>query len=97
MSVGWSGMSAKQQKFPSKATSARYVEENSKRRHRLVKVVQKRTPERAAVDFSAIPEHQTDAMCRTVIGCLGRLFEIPEVRADYERWKRNRQQKGTTA
>ena len=79
------------------ATSAQHVEESRKRRRRHVKAVQRRTPEHVTADIDAMPEHQTDAMCRTVIGCLGRLFENPEIRADYERWKINRQQKGTTA
>ena len=55
-----------------------------------MKTVQRRTPEHVTADIAAIPEHQTDAMCRTVIGCLGRLFENPTVKADYERWKRER-------
>lgn len=61
-----------------------------------MKTVQERTPERVAVDFGAIPSHQSDAMCRTVLGCVSRLFENPEIKNDYERWKRSRQQKGTT-
>ena len=59
-----------------------------------MKVVQTRTPGAAAVDFGAIPSHQSDAMCRTLIGCVGRLFENPAVTADYKRWQQERQQKG---
>lgn len=51
-----------------------------------------RTPESVAVDFGAIPSHQTDAMCRTLIGCVNRFFEDPAVKADYERWQRERRQ-----
>lgn len=58
-----------------------------------MKVVQSRTPEVVAVDFEKIPPHQSDAMCRTLIGCVSRLFEDPAVQADYKRWKRKRQQK----
>lgn len=58
-----------------------------------MKVVQTRTPAAVVVDFAAIPSHQSDAMCRTLIGCVGRLFEDPAVRADYERWQKERQQK----
>ena len=47
-----------------------------------MKVVQTRTPGAAAVDFGAIPSHQSDAMCRTLIGCVGRLFENPAVTTD---------------
>ncbi len=59
-----------------------------------MKVVQTRTPGAVAVDFGAIPSHQSDAMCRTLIGCVGRLFENPAVMADYKRWQQERQQKG---
>ncbi len=58
-----------------------------------MKVVQTRTPEAVAVDFGAIPSHQSDAMSQTVIGCVGRLFENPAVIADYKRWQQERQQK----
>lgn len=58
-----------------------------------MKVVQTRTPTTVIVDVNAIPQHQTDAMCRTLIGCVNRIFEDPAVRADYERWQRERQQK----
>lgn len=55
-----------------------------------MKVVQNRTPENVTVDLAEIPPHQTDAMCRTLIGCIGRLFENPEIQADYKRWKQER-------
>lgn len=58
-----------------------------------MKEVQTRTPEGVAVDLAAIPSHQSDAMCRTLIGCVGRLFEDPAVVADYKRWKEERQRK----
>lgn len=59
-----------------------------------MKVVQARTPKAVAVDFGAIPSHQSDAMSRTLIGYVGRLFENPAVMADYKHWKQERQQKG---
>lgn len=59
-----------------------------------MKVVQTRTPETVAVDFGAIPSHQSDAMSRTLIGCVGRLFENPAIMADYKRWQQERKQKG---
>ena len=62
-----------------------------------MKVVQKRTPGAVAVDCGAIPSHQSDAMCRTLIGCVGRLFENPAVMADYKRWQQERQQKAKGA
>lgn len=50
-----------------------------------------REPNTASVDFAAIPSHQTDAMCRTVIGAIARLFEDPAVQADYQKWKKERE------
>ena len=43
--------------------------------------------------LAAMPEHQQDAMARTLIGCISRLFETPEIRSDYERWKNERYKK----
>lgn len=57
------------------------------------KVVQGRTQEVAVIDFNAIPSYQSDAMSRTLIGCVGRLFENPVVMDDYKRWQLERQQK----
>lgn len=58
-----------------------------------MKIVKTRKPETVAVDFDAIPSHQNDAMCRTLIGCVGRLFEDPAIQADYKCWQQERQQK----
>lgn len=60
-----------------------------------MKVVQTRTPDDVTVDISDMPTYQTDAMCRTLLGCVSRLFEDPAVKADYERWKMERE-KGVT-
>ena len=43
--------------------------------------------EASASTLAAMPEHERDAMARTLIGCISRLFENPDVKADYERWK----------
>ena len=43
-----------------------------------------------AVDFATIPEYTNDTMCRILIGCVSRLFENPDIRADYEQWKEKR-------
>ena len=40
--------------------------------------------------LAAMPEHLQDTMARTLIGCISRLFENPEIRSDYERWKKER-------
>lgn len=53
--------------------------------------------EATAVEIDAMPEHQQDAMARTLIGCISRLFEDPTVREDYERWKLSRQQGAASA
>ncbi len=58
-----------------------------------MKVVKSRTPEGVTADFAAIPLHETDAMCRTLIGCVSRLFENPAIKADYERWQQERRQR----
>lgn len=58
-----------------------------------MKAVKTRTPDRVAVNYAAIPSHQSDAMCRTLIGCVSRLFENPAVTADYKRWQQERQRK----
>ena len=58
-----------------------------------MKIVKTKKPGAVAVDFGAIPSHQSGAMCRTLIACVGRLFEDPAVQADYKRWQQERQQK----
>ena len=44
----------------------------------------------AGVEIAAMPEHQQDAMARTLIGCISRLFENPDIKKDYERWKKEK-------
>lgn len=34
-----------------------------------------------------IPEHETNAMCRAIVAGVKRLFEDPEIQADFEKWK----------
>lgn len=38
-----------------------------------------------------IPEHETRRMCSTIIAGVKRLFEDPEIKADFEKWKSARQ------
>ena len=38
-----------------------------------------------------IPEHDTRRMCSTIIEGCKRLFEDPEIKADFEKWKQARQ------
>ena len=42
------------------------------------------------VEPEAIPAHESDTMCRVVLGTVARIFEDPAVRADYEAWKARR-------
>lgn len=43
--------------------------------------------------LAAMPEHEQDAMARTLISSISRLFENPDVKADFERWKREKNKK----
>lgn len=58
-----------------------------------MKSVLTRTPKTVHINTDSIPAHQSDAMCRTLISCINRMFEDPAVQADFERWKKERQQK----
>lgn len=58
-----------------------------------MKSVLTRTPNTVHIDTDAIPAHQSDAMCRTLIGCINRMFEDPAVQAGFERWKKERQKR----
>ncbi len=60
---------------------------------RIKKMVKTRSPETVTVDIDAIPDYQSDNMCRELIGCVRRLFEDPEVAADYKRWQQERQRR----
>lgn len=62
-----------------------------------MKIVATRTPAAVSVDFDAIPAHESDAICRTLIGCVSRLFEDPAIQADYNRWQQERRQKSKGA
>lgn len=43
------------------------------------------------IDPDRIPDHETKAMCRAIVAGVKRLFEDPEVKADFEKWKAARQ------
>lgn len=51
-------------------------------------------PDNAEVILASMPEHQTDAMARTLIFCVSKMFEDSRVKEDYERWKRQREASG---
>lgn len=54
------------------------------------KKVGTRNPEKINIDLGAIPENESDALCRAVLHGMAALFEDPIVRADYEKWKNER-------
>ena len=58
-----------------------------------MKQVKRRDPEHVAVNLDALPNHTTDALCRTLIGSVRELFKDPAVQADFKRWQHERQQK----
>lgn len=47
----------------------------------------------SACTLDAMPEHQQDAMTRTLISCIGRLFEDPKVKEDFKSWQEARRNK----
>ena len=42
-------------------------------------------------DIDALSEYQKAAMCRTIASSINRLLEDEKNRADYERWKKEKQ------
>ncbi len=44
-------------------------------------------PRNVKINLNEMPKYQTDAMCKTILGCAKRFFENPENRAEFERWK----------
>lgn len=43
------------------------------------------------------PGNESDALCRTIISGMSRAFEDPAVMADYQNWKKQRQQRKEAA
>ena len=62
-----------------------------------MKIAIPRHKETTTVVIDAMPEHQQDAMARTLISCISRWFDDPAVKADYERWKTERSQRAIGA
>ncbi len=52
------------------------------------------TSEDVKIDLKAVPDYAMDTLCRIVIGLTRRMFEDPEVRADYERWRKENEELG---
>lgn len=44
------------------------------------------------INIDALADYQKDAMCRTILGSIRRLFEDERNRADYEQWKQSRRE-----
>ena len=59
-------------------------------RHKIAAVIS-RTPEQVQVEINTMPHFEVDRMCSTIIGCVNRFFENPDVQADFERWKQSRE------
>ena len=57
-----------------------------------MKQVKRRDPEHVAVNMDAIPEHEVDALCRTLISSVKGYFKDPAVQADFKRWQQERHQ-----
>lgn len=48
-------------------------------------------PEIVLFDIEALPEYRKEALCRTLTTTINRLLKDEENRADFERWKQERQ------
>lgn len=46
-----------------------------------------------ATDIQALPQHQQEAMCRTITACIRRLLADEKNRADFEQWRQARKEK----
>ena len=58
-----------------------------------MKQVKRRDPEHVTVNLETVPDHELDAICRTLIGGVNEAFKDPAVQADFKRWQQERQQK----
>ncbi len=62
-----------------------------------LKSVESRTPQNINIELDTLPENESDALCRTIISGMSRAFEDPAVMADYQNWKKQRQQRKEAA
>lgn len=58
---------------------------------KTIKSVGTRTPESINIELEALPENESDAICRTILSGMSRIFEDPAVVADYKNWKQQRE------
>lgn len=64
---------------------------------KTLKSVGSRTPQNINIELDTLPENESDALCRTIISGMSRAFEDPAVMADYQNWKKQRQQRKEAA
>lgn len=64
---------------------------------KTIKSVGTRTPESINIELEALPENESDAICRAIISGMSRVFEDPAIKADYQNWKKQRQQRKEAA
>lgn len=43
------------------------------------------------IDLDKVPDFEMNALCRAIVAGAKELFKDPDVRADFEKWKRERQ------
>lgn len=55
--------------------------------------MQTATSSKPRVDFDLLPAHEADTFCRVLLAAVSRAFEDPKVAADYERWKKQREER----
>lgn len=60
---------------------------------KALKSVGSRTPQKINIELETLPENESDALCRTILSGMSRVFEDPAVIADYQNWKKQRQQR----
>lgn len=58
---------------------------------KTIKSVGTRTPESINIELEALPENESDAICRTILSGMSSIFEDPAVVADYKNWKQQRE------
>lgn len=64
---------------------------------KTLKSVGSRTPQNINIELDTLPENESDALYRTIINGMSRAFEDPAVMADYQNWKKQRQQRKEAA
>lgn len=48
------------------------------------------TTQRVSAVYGEIPQYAKDALCRMILRDVERMFENPEIQAEFETWKKNR-------